>query len=52
MEQKLFDNYQKLVQIGKSNNSYIYKAVAKDGKGSDAAIKLINHKTKEHPKEC
>lgn len=52
MEQILQD-VGKLEQIGKSNNSVIYKLLNKEGKPNGRVLKLVMHNSPDvHPKEC
>ncbi|KRX03328.1 Protein kinase-like domain [Pseudocohnilembus persalinus] len=51
--EELLQNVGKLEQIGKSNNSVIYKLLNKEGKPNGKVLKIVMHNEEgTHPKEC
>lgn len=53
MELKLDSSVASLSQIGKSNNSHVYKELDKKGKSVGKALKIIVHQVDgQHSKEC
>jgi hypothetical protein len=53
MELQLDLNVASLIQIGKSNNSHIYRELNKEGKSLGIVLKIILHQTEnQHSKEC